>query len=50
MAARMVVKRVGEHKKEECSKKKCMKCGDSCWRSDVSYCWDCYKYERFESR
>lgn len=30
--------------------KKCMHCGDPVWRSDVNYCWDCYKYERFESK
>lgn len=30
--------------------KLCMRCGASCWRSDVNYCWDCYKYEKFESR
>lgn len=30
--------------------KYCMRCGASCWRSDVNYCWDCYKYERFESK
>lgn len=30
--------------------KTCMHCGDPVWRSDVNYCWDCYKYERFESR
>lgn len=30
--------------------KKCIHCGDSVWRSDVSYCWDCYKYEHFESK
>ena len=31
-------------------KKKCMSCGCPCWRSDVSYCWDCYKYQYFESK
>lgn len=31
-------------------KKKCRKCECDCWRSDVSYCWDCYKYEMYESR
>lgn len=30
--------------------KHCMRCGASCWRSDVNYYWDCYKYEKFESR
>ena len=30
--------------------KHCMRCGALCWRSDVNYCWDCYKYEKFESR
>ena len=30
--------------------KRCMRCGEACWRSDVNYCWDCYKYEKFESR
>lgn len=30
--------------------KKCIHCGDSVWRSDVNYCWDCYKYECFESK
>ena len=30
--------------------KKCIHCGDPVWRSDVNYCWDCYKYERFESK
>ena len=30
--------------------KKCMHCGEPVWRSDVNYCWDCYKYERFESK
>lgn len=30
--------------------KRCMRCGEVCWRSDVNYCWDCYKYEKFESR
>ena len=30
--------------------KLCMRCGESCWRSDVNYCWDCYKYEKFESK
>ncbi len=28
----------------------CIRCGDACWRSDVNYCWDCYKYEHYESR
>ena len=32
------------------TRKRCMKCGELCWRSDVNYCWDCYKYEMFESR
>ena len=31
-------------------KKKCLSCGSPCWRSDVSYCWDCYKYQFYESR
>lgn len=31
-------------------RKKCMRCGADSWRSDVQYCWDCYKYEKFESR
>lgn len=30
--------------------KRCIRCGEECWRSDVSYCWDCYKYENFESK
>ena len=30
--------------------KKCWRCGDPVWRSDVNYCWDCYKYENFESK
>lgn len=30
--------------------RKCMRCGEECWRSDVNYCWDCYKYENFESK
>lgn len=30
--------------------KKCWRCGEPVWRSDVNYCWDCYKYENFESR
>lgn len=30
--------------------KKCWRCGDLVWRSDVNYCWDCYKYENFESK
>ena len=29
---------------------KCRSCGCPCWRSDVLYCWDCYKYQYFESR
>lgn len=32
------------------TKKHCRRCGEECWRSDVNYCWDCYKYEKFESR
>lgn len=32
------------------SGRKCIKCGCDCWRSDVNYCWDCYKYEMYESR
>lgn len=32
------------------TKKGCIRCGCDCWRSDVNYCWDCYKYEKFESR
>lgn len=31
-------------------REKCMHCGDPVWRSDVNYCWECYKYERFESK
>ncbi|MCQ2495995.1 MAG: hypothetical protein MJ131_05330 [Lachnospiraceae bacterium] len=30
--------------------KKCICCGDNCWRSDVIYCWDCYKYQNYESK
>lgn len=30
--------------------KKCLRCGEPVWRSDVNYCWDCYKYENFESK
>ena len=30
--------------------RKCMRCGEACWRTDVNYCWDCYKYENFESK
>lgn len=30
--------------------KGCMSCGCPCWRSDVRYCWDCYKYQYFESK
>lgn len=28
----------------------CMSCGCPCWRSDVRYCWDCYKYQMYESK
>lgn len=28
----------------------CIKCGCSCWRNDVDYCWECYKYEMYEAR
>ena len=31
-------------------KKTCWKCGCPCWRNDVEYCWDCYKYEYYESK
>ena len=31
-------------------KKSCWSCGRECWRDDVHYCWDCYKYQMFESR
>ncbi len=30
--------------------KRCWRCGEPVWRSDVNYCWDCYKYENFESK
>ncbi|SCY77373.1 hypothetical protein SAMN02910292_02871 [Lachnospiraceae bacterium XBB2008] len=28
----------------------CLHCNDPCWRADVNYCWECYKYQKFESR
>lgn len=40
----VVIKPVSRERKE------CMSCGCPCWRSDVSYCWDCYKYQYFESK
>lgn len=36
--------------KQQSAKKRCISCGWPCWRSDVSYCWDCYKYQYFESK
>lgn len=39
-----------QHIEKHSVKKKCIHCGDPVWRSDVNYCWDCYKYERFESK
>ncbi len=30
--------------------RRCMHCGEEIWRSDVYYCWECYKYEKYESR
>ena len=29
---------------------KCWRCNAPVWRDDVNYCWECYKYEMFESR
>ncbi|WP_155828065.1 hypothetical protein [Butyrivibrio sp. VCB2006] len=29
---------------------RCMSCGGRCWRSDVWYCWECYKYQYYESK
>ena len=33
-----------------CSIRRCIHCGEAVWRSNVSYCWECYKYENYESR
>ena len=30
--------------------KRCWRCGDPVWRSDLIYCWECYKYEKYESK
>ena len=36
---------------KECGcEKTCVRCGDKCWISKVDYCWECYKYEKYESR
>lgn len=37
-------------KKTQAKGNRCWRCGEPVWRSDVNYCWDCYKYENFESR
>ncbi|WP_155834105.1 hypothetical protein [Butyrivibrio sp. VCD2006] len=29
---------------------RCMSCGAPCWRCDVWYCWECYKYQYYESK
>lgn len=31
------------------ARKKCIRCGDSVFNNSM-YCWDCYKYEHYESR
>ncbi len=35
---------------EDSNRRKCMMCNAACWRSDVYYCWECYKYQMYESR
>ena len=30
--------------------KRCWHCSAPVWRNDVNYCWDCYKYENYESK
>ena len=40
----------GIRKKSQGKGDRCWHCGESVWRSDVNYCWDCYKYEYFESK
>lgn len=37
-------------KKTQAKGNRCWHCGEPVWRSDVNYCWDCYKYEYFESK
>ena len=31
------------------SESKCIKCNCTCWNNKL-YCWDCYKYQMYESK
>lgn len=38
------------HKTPQIKGNSCWHCGEPVWRNDVNYCWECYKYENFESK
>ncbi len=53
---KQIIRRPDHHRRNVVQKrlqvngKKCWRCGEPVWRSDVNYCWECYKYENYESK
>ena len=45
----VVEKRCNSNRENVVARKKCIWCGESVFHNS-QYCWDCYKYEHFESK